>query len=378
MRRPLRLLRRYVPILLLAGGLVSVPCVGAAQVLGTVAGTVRDASGAVLPGVTVEASSPALIEKIRTAVPVGAGQYRFLILPPGTYVMTFTLAGFSTVRREGVEVSINVTSTIDAELRVGNLTETITVSGQTPVVDLQSTSQTTVADERTFKELPSGGSWVNIAQLVPAINSAFFGVRDVGGLQGDQTGTQVSVHGGLPGDGVSMIDGMRIGNMYLSSNLTNMSLSALIYDEVNLSFSGQTPESGTNGVIMNAIPKSGGNAFHGALLPNGSAPARQGSNVIDRLIARAASDTDSLKKLYDINGAIGGPIKRDKLWFYYTSRYFTNEYYQAGLYFPVDPAAYVRTPDLTRQAFAGTWTADHHIRLTGAATTTHRRPRSTP
>ena len=341
---------------------MSVPRVSAAQVLGTVAGTVRDPSGAVLPGVTVEASSPALIEKVRTAVTDGAGQYRIVNLPPGTYVVTFTLTGFSTVRREGVEVSINVTSNIDAQLRVGDLKETITVSGETPVVDLQSTAQTTVADERTFKELPSGGSWVNIAQLVPAINSAFFGNRDVGGTQGDQTGTQVSVHGGIPGDGVSMIDGMRIGNMYLSSNLTNMSLSALIYDEVNISFSGQTPESGTNGVIMNAIPKSGGNEFHGSLLANGSAPSLQGSNVNDRLRARGASDTDSLKKLYDINGAIGGPIKRDKLWFYFTSRYFTNEYDMAGQYFAVDPSAFVRTPDLTRQAFSGTWTADNNIR----------------
>ncbi|HEY9463412.1 MAG TPA: carboxypeptidase regulatory-like domain-containing protein, partial [Vicinamibacterales bacterium] len=361
-------LRQCVPVLLLALGLLSLPCVSAAQVLGTIAGTVSDASGAVLPGVTVEASSPALIEKTRTAVTDGAGQYRIVNLPPGTYAMTFTLTGFSTVRREGVNVSINITTNIDADLRVGDLKETITVSGETPVVDLQSAAQTTVADARTFKELPSGGSWVNIAQLVPAINSAFFGNRDVGGLQGDQTGTQVSVHGGIPGDGVSMIDGMRIGNMYLSSNLTNMSLSALIYDEVNISFSGQTPESGTNGVIMNAVPKSGGNQFHGSLLANGSAPSLQGSNVNDRLRARGASDTDSLKKLYDINGAIGGPIKRDRLWFYYTSRYFTNEYYMAGQYFPVDPAAFIRTPDLSRQAFAGTWTADNNIRLTWAPT----------
>ena len=135
------------------------------------------------------------------------------------------------------------------------------VTGETPVVDLRSTSQTTVADARAFKEMPTGGSWVNMAQLIPAVNSAFFGNRDVGGLQGDQTGTQVSVHGGLAGDGVSMIDGMRIGNMYLSSNLTNMSLSPLLYDEVNISFSGQVAESGTNGVLMNAIPKSGGNTF---------------------------------------------------------------------------------------------------------------------
>ena len=147
------------PILLLAVGLVSSPRVSAAQVLGTVAGKVRDASGAVLPGVTVEASSPALIEKVRTAVTDGTGQYRIVNLPPGTYVVTSSLTGFSTVRREGVEVSINVTSNIDAQLSVGDLKETITVSGQTPVVDLQSAAQTTVADERTFKELPSGGSW---------------------------------------------------------------------------------------------------------------------------------------------------------------------------------------------------------------------------
>src|SRR6186713_3190073 len=147
-----RVLRQPVPVLLLVLGLVSVPRAGAAQVLGSVAGTVSDPSGAVLPGVTVEASSPALIEKVRTAVTDGAGQYRIINLPPGSYVITFTLAGFSTVRREGVDVSINVTSTIDADLRVGQVQETVTVTGGAPVVDLQSTAQTTVADERTFKE----------------------------------------------------------------------------------------------------------------------------------------------------------------------------------------------------------------------------------
>src|SRR4030095_215002 len=99
-----------------------------------------------------------------------AGQYRIVNRPPGAYTITFTLAGFSVVRREGVEISINVTSGIDAELRVGAVQETITVTGETPVVDLHSTSQTTVADSRTFKELPTGGSWVNVAQLIPAIN----------------------------------------------------------------------------------------------------------------------------------------------------------------------------------------------------------------
>ena len=97
-----RVLRQHVPVLLLVLGIVSVPGVGAAQVLGSVAGTVSDPSGAVLPGVTVEASSPALIEKVRTAVTDGTGQYRIVNLPPGSYVVTFTLTGFSAVRREGV------------------------------------------------------------------------------------------------------------------------------------------------------------------------------------------------------------------------------------------------------------------------------------
>src|SRR5262245_979274 len=175
----------------------------------SIAGTARDTSGAFLPGVTVEAASPALIEKVRTVVTDGSGQYRIINLPPGTYNVTFSLASFANVRREGVDVSIGITSQVNAEMKLGAVAETITVSGEAPVVDLQSTAQTTAANARAFKELPTGGSWVNMAQLIPAINSAFFGTRDVGGLMGDQTGTQVSVHGGLPGDGVSMIDGMR-------------------------------------------------------------------------------------------------------------------------------------------------------------------------
>ncbi|PWT79926.1 MAG: hypothetical protein C5B57_13085, partial [Blastocatellia bacterium] len=355
--------------IILVASILGRPSLVHAQTLGTITGVVKDASDAVLPGVTVEASSPVLIEKTRSVVTGSNGQFSILNLPPGTYNVSFTLTGFSTVNREALEVSIGVTVSVNITMRVGAIAETVIVTGQTPVVDLQSTAQTTVANARMFKEMPTGGSWVNMAQLVPAINSAFFGNRDIGGLQGDQTGTQVSVHGGLAGDGVSMIDGMRIGNMYLSSNLTNMSLSPLLYDEVNISFSGQIAESATNGVLMNAIPKSGGNTFRGSFLVNGSWPGLQASSQgTPELVARGAPQRDSLKTLYDINGAIGGPIKQDTLWFYYTSRYFTNEYYMAGQYYPVDPSAFVRTPDLSRQAYAGTWTADNNIRLTWGPT----------
>ena len=352
--------RRLVLMLTLAALLV--PMTGYAQALGTIAGSVKDASGAVLPGVTVEAASPALIEKVRSVTTDSSGQYTIVNLQPGTYTVTFTLPGFSTVKREGLQVQVNFASNVDAEMRVGAVEETITVTGESPIVDLQSAATTRQMGDTAFKELPSGGSWVQMAALMPAVRA---GNLDVGGVLGDQTGAQVSANGSRPSDGVSMIDGLRIGNMYISSNLTNMSLSPLLFDQVDVSLSGQQAETGTNGVIMNAIPKAGGNRFSGSALANGSGPSLQGDNITTRLNDRGlAGASSTLKKLYDINGAIGGPIKQDKLWFYVTSRYFTNEYYLAGRFFPVDNTTVQRQNDLSRQGYAGTYTYDNNGRVT--------------
>ena len=343
---------------------LSLPSAAVAQVLGTVAGNVKDASGAVLPGVTVEVSSPALIEKVRTAVSGGNGQYQVVNLPPGIYTVTFSLPGFATVRRDALEVSVNFTSNVDAEMKVGSVEETVTVTGESPIVDIQSAALTRSVTSESFKELPSGGSWIQMAALVPAIRASN---TDVGGVLGDQTGAEVGAHGSRNGDGVSMIDGLRIGNMYISSNLTNMSLSPLLFDQVDIQLSGQAGETGTNGVIMNAIPKSGGNRFSGSALVNGSGPSLQGSNITEDLQARGVSGAASkLKTLYDINGAVGGPIKRDKLWFYATSRYFTNEYYLASKYYPVDPTTVVRANDTSKQSYGGTYTYDNNGRITWA------------
>jgi len=338
------------------------PRAAQAQALGSVAGSVKDASGAVLPGVTVEATSPALIEKVRSVTTDGSGQYTIVNLPPGVYTVSFTLPGFSTVKREGLQVSVNFTSNVNADMRVGAVEETITVTGESPVVDLQSAATTRQVTDVVFKELPSGGSWVQLAALMPAVRASNV---DVGGVLGDQTGAMVSANGSRPADGVSMIDGLRIGNMYISSNLTNMSLSPLLFDQVDVQLSGQQAETGTNGVIMNAIPKAGGNRFAGSALANGSGPGLQGDNITSRLNARGlAGAASSLKTLYDINGALGGPIKQDKVWFYVTSRYFTNEYYLAGRFFPVDPTAVQRQNDTSRQAYAGTYTYDNNARVT--------------
>ena len=286
-------MRERAIAVLLTLGFLAIPAISNGQALGTIAGAVKDASGAILPGVTVEASSSALIEKVRTVVSDGAGQYRIVNLPPGNYTITFTLPGFSTVKREGIEVSPNFTSNIDADMRVGAVEETITVTGESPIVDIQSSAQTRAMTDQAFKELPTGGSWIQMAALVPAVRA---GNTDVGGVLGDQTGAQVSAHGSRPGDGVSLIDGLRIGNMYIDSNLTNMSLSPLLFDQVDVSLSGQMGETGTNGVIMNAIPKAGGNTFSGSALANGSGPGLQGGNVTSDLQARGLQGASSTLK----------------------------------------------------------------------------------
>src|SRR5580765_2692449 len=125
-------MRGVVRALILAW-IILIPWAASAQAV--IAGTVRDSSGAVLPGATVEAASPALIEKVRSAATDGTGQYRIENLRPGTYVVTFTLSGFSTVKREGIELTGSFTATVNAELKVGSVAETITVTGETPVVD---------------------------------------------------------------------------------------------------------------------------------------------------------------------------------------------------------------------------------------------------
>src|SRR5688572_23855279 len=142
----------------------------------SITGVVKDASGGVLPGVTVEASSPALIEKVRTAVTDSSGQYRIIDLRPGAYTVTFTLTGFSPVRRADVELTGTFTATVDADLRVGTLEETITVTGESPIVDVQSVRRQTTVSGDVIASLPTSRSYGALFQVVPAVTG---GSRDV-------------------------------------------------------------------------------------------------------------------------------------------------------------------------------------------------------
>jgi len=167
---------------LVALGVVLLPVAAFAQA--SITGTVKDASGAILPGVTVEAASPVLIEKVRTATTDGSGQYRIVDLRPGSYVVTFTLTGFNSVRREGVELSGSNTVLVNVDLRVGALEETITVTGEAPIVDVQNTTKQQVMSTETIAAIPSGRNYQNLGILIPgvtSVNNSQTRAQDVGG-----------------------------------------------------------------------------------------------------------------------------------------------------------------------------------------------------
>src|SRR5712692_1418385 len=144
-------------VVLFATSLLLVPAMAFAQA--SITGTARDASGAVLPGVTVEASSDALIEKARTVATDGSGQYRIVDLRPGTYVVAFTLPGFSTFKREGIELTGSFVATVNAEMKVGSLEESVTVTGESPIVDTQSVKRQTILSNDIIGSIPAARAY---------------------------------------------------------------------------------------------------------------------------------------------------------------------------------------------------------------------------
>ena len=274
-----------------------------------IAGTVRDTSGAILPGVTVEASSPALIEKARAAVSDGTGQYRIEDLRPGTYTVNFTLPGFSAYRREGVELTGSFTATINAEMRVGALEETVTVTGESPIVDVQSARRETVLSSDVLKAIPTVRSYNALVLVVPGV------VTNTNDVATGTATTQFPIHGGRNNEGRMTIDGLNVGNPPGGNQPPGFSVDVGNSAEISFTTSGGLGESETAGMVMNVVPKTGGNTVHGSAFYSGSGENLQADNSGGKVAAPTP-----LTKVYDLNAAVGGPIFKDRLWYFATAR----------------------------------------------------------
>jgi carboxypeptidase family protein len=343
----------------------SLPVVASAQA--AISGVVRDASGAVLPGVTVEAASPALIEKVRSAVTDGTGQYAIENLRPGVYSVMFTLAGFAPVQRTGVELSGSFTARINADLRVGGIAETITVSGETPVVDVQSTRQERVLDRELLDALPNSGLRTALGVLIPSVD---FRRQDVGGAGVRAVTGNMVAHGARSEDAGTTLNGMTIASFGTGAATATIFLNPMGLQEITIDTGSNNAELHAGGVRTNYTLREGGNTFHGVVF-GAYAPGKfQSDNLTDKLIARGLGVPNSIKANWDINPAFGGPILRDKIWFFGAARYNVTADYVAGLYWNKNannPDAWTYEPDKSRRVWNEQKQPDTQLRLSWQA-----------
>ena len=242
-----RIFAKRVAVALVA---ILMPAVAYAQA--SITGVVRDTSGAVLPGVTVEAASPALIEKVRSSVTNDTGQFRIENLRPGAYSVTFTLGGFSTVRRDGVELQGSFSASINIEMRVGEIAETVTVTGESPIVDIQNTTQQRVLSHEIIDAIPTGRSDKNLATLIPGVSIAGGISQDVGGTQ-DQVSSQLVVHGSRGTDQRLTQNGVSLGITANGANTLIVATNLSAYQEVTIDTGAVSAELPTGGVRVNYI-----------------------------------------------------------------------------------------------------------------------------
>jgi carboxypeptidase family protein len=299
--------------------LILLPSAALAQ--GAIAGQVTDESGSVMPGVTVEASSPALIEGMRSTVSDNQGRYRIPDLRPGSYKVTFTLPGFRTIVREGIELTAGFIASINIQMAVGAVSETLTVTGASPIVDVQSVTTQTVMTREVLDAVPTGRNIQAVGILIPGTGLQVGGGGaysvDVGGSGGMQQ-SPLAFHGNT--NSVQQIDGIRFNNMEGAGQYAGTYWNDGMIQEIQYTTSGDSAETQSGGVRINMIPKEGGNTFRGMLFTNFTFDKWSSNNLDQGLIGRGLENVGKIQRIWDFNPTIGGPIKRDKLWFHFAYR----------------------------------------------------------
>ncbi len=302
--------RRGVCILALAAALLGWSGIAAGQSqTGNITGRATDESGGALPGVTVTLSSPQMIGQPRTAVTDEQGVYRFTLLPTGTFTVSFQLAGFNTLNIEGVNLPTGVTATINGQLKVATLEETVTVTSQSPTIDLQAANVQVNWDQQKLDEIPYSRSLTGLVALVPGLYATSY---DVGGSSFATGSGPAARTFGRAGGNVVSYDGMIWDQTYGDFGS---------YEDAQITTAAKGADAMNPGVTMNLVVKSGSNQFHGVGSANYQDGAFQSNNVDDELLARGyAPGTNKFTSLNDFYAEVGGPIVRNKLWFYVSHR----------------------------------------------------------
>jgi hypothetical protein len=300
----------------------------AAYAQSAIVGVVKDTSGAAMPGVTVEAASDVLIEKVKSAITDSDGNFRIADLRPGTYTVTFSLTGFKTFRRDGLQLPSEFTATLNAELGVGALEETITVTGASPVVDVTSAAKTSVLNREAIDLIPTGRSIQGMGQLVLGVS---LNLPDTGGARAMQQ-TYMSTHGMSTANNSILVDGQMVNGLQGDGAIQSYFNDAM-NAEVSYQTAGIGAETSSGGVRLNMIPREGGNRWSGDFKYSSRPGAWQSSNLTERHEALGLSAGNAIDRILDYTFALGGPIKKDKLWIFGTTRYFSVNNFIANTFF---------------------------------------------
>jgi len=280
--------------------LLALPAAASGQAV--LAGAVTDASGAPLPGVAVAATSDALIENVRTAVTDTAGRYRIEDLRPGRYQVRFWLTGWKTYERIGVELTASLTTTVNAELAIGALTDTISVAVESPPIDAQSARRAVTISGSVVRSLPTARSYNALVVLVPGV------VTNTNDTVTGPSTMAFPMHGGRAQEGRLLLDGLPIGSPPTGNSATMYDFDVGQAQEVAFATSGGLGEWETSGLVMNIVPKSGGNAKHGSLFTSGTGARLQSNNLTPDLVERGVRPAPPYAKVYDVSATLGAGL----------------------------------------------------------------------
>ena len=311
-----------------------------------------------------------MIEQVRSVITDGGGQYLIVALEPGTYSVVFSLPGFRTVVREGIQLQTGFTANVNAQLPVGAVEETVTVSGASPIVDVRTIEQRQVIDRRIIDTIPTGKTFQSYALLVPGMNgsTSFLSSlsQDVGGMSTGQT-QRMFIHGSISADQQLEINGMDTGDVVLPG--ANYALYPdSNFEEVSIDYAGNSAEVETGGVRVNMIPREGGNRFRGHFFTTFTSGGLHADNVDQDLRNRGLTRGVKAKEVWTLNPVVGGPIKKDRLWFFAAHTSQVADIVPADIFFARNPAALVYVPDTSRPASDRTDAHEQSVNLTLQAT----------
>jgi hypothetical protein len=348
-------------------GIVGVPAAVFAQ--GAIAGTVRDPSGAALPGVVVEASSPALIEKTRTAVADAAGQYRIEDLRPGTFKVRFTLAGWSPYERKGIELTGTSTATVNAQLSPGRLTEVVTVVADVSPIDIHGANHDVTLSGELVRSLPTVRSYNALLVLLPGV------VTNVNDTVTGTSSASFPIHGGRTNEGRLTLDGLNIGSPPSGNSATSYVVDNGQSEEVTFATTGARGEDETAGAVLNVVPRTGGNTTDASFLASGTGGRLQSDNLTEMLRSQGVPAATPLTRVYDLSGTLGGPIVHDRLWYFVNAHSGGSTRESANVFYNLnagDPARWLYAPDLSRREYSDRTFENASGRVTWQATPRNR------